>query len=87
MFFFQSCKYALRLLGPLIGSDDINNMFQNFLLDNAHLHYGEFMNDLSKVIVSIGAGISMSMSCSMNHFFHKFEMVSLKTSLLSSNFC
>ncbi|XP_064639982.1 maestro heat-like repeat-containing protein family member 1 isoform X2 [Lineus longissimus] len=47
----KSCKYALRLLGPLIASDDINNMFQKFLLDNAHLHYGEFMNDLSKVII------------------------------------
>ena len=51
-FLFQSCKYSLRLLGPLIGSDNINNMFQKVLLDDATLHYGEFMNDLSKVIVS-----------------------------------
>ncbi|XP_074645058.1 maestro heat-like repeat-containing protein family member 1 [Tubulanus polymorphus] len=47
----KSCKYALRLLGPLMGSDDLNNMFQKFLLDEGHLHYGEFINDLVKVLI------------------------------------
>ncbi len=53
MLTFQACKYSLRLLGPLIGSENMNNMFQKILLDDAALHYGEFMNDLSKVIVSV----------------------------------
>jgi len=48
----QACKRTLRQIGALIGSDDTNNMFQNHLIDGAVLHYGEFINDLSKVIVS-----------------------------------
>lgn len=47
----KACKYSLRLLGKLIGSESINNMFQRLLLDDANLHYGEFMNDLSKLII------------------------------------
>ncbi|KAL3859489.1 hypothetical protein ACJMK2_009708 [Sinanodonta woodiana] len=47
----KACKYSLRLLGPLLGSEAINNKFQRHLLDDAKLHYGEFMNDLSKLII------------------------------------
>ena len=35
-----------------MGSDSINEMFQKHLLEEGHLHYGEFMNDLSRLIVS-----------------------------------
>jgi len=48
----QACKRTLRQIGPLIGSEDTNSMFQNHLIEDATLHYGEFINDLSKVIVS-----------------------------------
>ena len=48
----QACKRTLRQIGPLIGSEDTNSMFQNHLIEGAVLHYGEFINDLSKVIVS-----------------------------------
>ncbi|XP_052816666.1 maestro heat-like repeat-containing protein family member 1 isoform X2 [Mya arenaria] len=47
----KACKYALKKIGALIGSDPINNMFQKFLLEESNLHYGEFMNDLSKLII------------------------------------
>ncbi|KAK7115260.1 maestro heat-like repeat-containing protein family member 1 isoform X1 [Littorina saxatilis] len=47
----KSCKYALRLLGPLMGSQAINEKFQKHLLEEANLFYGEFMNDLSKLII------------------------------------
>lgn len=47
----KACKYSLRKIGGLIGSDPINTMFQKLLLDDANLHYGEFMNDLSKLII------------------------------------
>ncbi|ESO87809.1 hypothetical protein LOTGIDRAFT_234834 [Lottia gigantea] len=47
----KACKYALRLLGPLMGSDAINNKFQKHLLEGANLFYGEFMNDLAKLII------------------------------------
>ena len=36
-----------------MGSDAVNKMFQKHLLEEGHLHYGEFMNDLSRLIVSL----------------------------------
>ena len=36
-----------------MGSDSVNQMFQKHLLEEGHLHYGEFMNDLSRLIVSV----------------------------------
>ena len=33
-------------------SDGVNAMFQKHLIEDGALHYGEFMNDLSKTIVS-----------------------------------
>ncbi|XP_071092263.1 maestro heat-like repeat-containing protein family member 1 [Haliotis cracherodii] len=47
----KACKYALRMLGPLIGSEAVNDKFQKHLLEEANLFYGEFMNDLSKLII------------------------------------
>lgn len=47
----KACKFVLRQVGPLIKSDNINTLFQNCLLDTKSLHYGEFINDLSKLIV------------------------------------
>ena len=35
-----------------MGSESVNKMFQKHLLEEGHLHYGEFMNDLSRLIVS-----------------------------------
>ncbi|CAL1293706.1 unnamed protein product [Larinioides sclopetarius] len=48
----KACKYSLRLLGPILESEEMNNMFQKHLLDDAHLHYGEFINDLTKTVIS-----------------------------------
>uniref|UniRef100_A0A2C9KZ46 Maestro heat-like repeat-containing protein family member 1 n=1 Tax=Biomphalaria glabrata TaxID=6526 RepID=A0A2C9KZ46_BIOGL len=47
----QACKFALRSLGPLMKSEVINDKFQRHLIEDGHLHYGEFMNDLSKLII------------------------------------
>ncbi|XP_041376876.1 maestro heat-like repeat-containing protein family member 1 [Gigantopelta aegis] len=47
----KGCKYALRMLGPLMESEAINEKFQKHLLEDANLFYGEFMNDLSKLII------------------------------------
>ena len=52
MILFQACKFSLRLLGPLMESEKINNKFQKHLLEDANLIYGEFLNDLAKLIVS-----------------------------------
>ena len=49
--FLQACKFSLRQLGPLMGSESINNKFQRHLLEDANLIYGEFLNDLAKLMV------------------------------------
>lgn len=48
----QACKGCLRAIAPLMGSESVNKMFQKHLLEEGHLHFGEFMNDLSRLIVS-----------------------------------
>ncbi|GFN92402.1 maestro heat-like repeat family member 1 [Plakobranchus ocellatus] len=47
----QACKHALRLLGPLMGSEVMNDKFQRHLVEESNLHYGEFMNDLAKLLI------------------------------------
>ena len=47
----RSCKATLRQVAPLLASEQINTMFQKHLIDDAGLHFGEFMNDLSKILV------------------------------------
>ncbi|CAN0069578.1 unnamed protein product [Lampetra fluviatilis] len=47
----KACKFALRTIGSLLGSEAIGTMFQKHLLEDANLHYGEFMNDLAKYII------------------------------------
>lgn len=49
----QACKGCLRAIAPLMGSESVNKMFQKHLLEEGHLHFGEFMNDLSRLIVSV----------------------------------
>ncbi len=48
----MSCRLVLKKVGPLIESAALNDLFQESLLEGKHLHYGEFVNDLSKLLVS-----------------------------------
>lgn len=41
----------MRVCAPVVGSEQITTMFQNHLLDDKSLHYGEFINDLTKYLV------------------------------------
>lgn len=50
--FVQACKYAMRVCAPVVGSEQVTAMFQNHLHDDKSLHYGEFINDLTKYLVS-----------------------------------
>ena len=52
LFYPQACKVALRKLSPLINSAKVNKMFQQHLDPEESLLYGEFLNDLCKLIVS-----------------------------------
>eukprot|EP00117_Sycon_ciliatum_P004055 scpid12251/ scgid8580/ HEAT repeat-containing protein 7A len=47
-----SCKEALREVGPLLGSEAVNEMFQRHLIPGGSLHYGEFMNDLARLLIA-----------------------------------
>uniref|UniRef100_A0AAZ3S3U5 Maestro heat-like repeat family member 1 n=1 Tax=Oncorhynchus tshawytscha TaxID=74940 RepID=A0AAZ3S3U5_ONCTS len=46
-----ACKYAMRVCAPVVGSELITTMFQNHLHEDKSLHYGEFINDLTKYII------------------------------------
>uniref|UniRef100_A0A8C9TKP0 Maestro heat like repeat family member 1 n=1 Tax=Scleropages formosus TaxID=113540 RepID=A0A8C9TKP0_SCLFO len=50
----KASKYAMRVCAPVVGSEQIATMFQNHLHEDKGLHYGEFVNDLTKYIVSDG---------------------------------
>lgn len=52
-----------------MGSEQVNQMFQKHLLEEGHLHYGEFMNDLSRLIVSFTGRILWARV--KEHFFNE----------------
>lgn len=41
----------MRVCAPVVGSEQITTMFQNHLHEDKSLHYGEFINDLTKYLV------------------------------------
>lgn len=41
----------MRVCAPVVGSEQITAMFQNHLHEDKSLHYGEFINDLTKYLV------------------------------------
>lgn len=47
----KACKYSMRVCAPLVGSEQITSMFQKHLHEDKSLHYGEFINDLTKYII------------------------------------
>uniref|UniRef100_A0AAV2MBF0 Uncharacterized protein n=1 Tax=Knipowitschia caucasica TaxID=637954 RepID=A0AAV2MBF0_KNICA len=47
----KACKFAMRTCAPVVGSEQITSMFQNHLLEDKNLHYGEFINDLTKYLI------------------------------------
>uniref|UniRef100_A0A8C1X311 Maestro heat-like repeat-containing protein family member 1 n=1 Tax=Cyprinus carpio TaxID=7962 RepID=A0A8C1X311_CYPCA len=49
----KACKYAMRICAPVIGSEQISAMFQKHLLEEKGLHYGEFINDLTKYLFNL----------------------------------
>ena len=48
----RSCKSVLKKVGPLIQSESVNTLFQATLIEEKPLHYGEFINQLSKLLVN-----------------------------------
>uniref|UniRef100_A0A8D3A1E5 Maestro heat-like repeat-containing protein family member 1 n=1 Tax=Scophthalmus maximus TaxID=52904 RepID=A0A8D3A1E5_SCOMX len=72
-FFFsgcvQACKFAMRVCAPVVGSEQITTMFQNHLHDDKSLHYGEFINDLTKYLIQDFPGMLNFYHISVIQFF------------------
>uniref|UniRef100_A0A663N6J6 Maestro heat like repeat family member 1 n=1 Tax=Athene cunicularia TaxID=194338 RepID=A0A663N6J6_ATHCN len=52
----KACKFALRMCGPSMGCEGLCDMFLNHLREERSLHYGEFMNNVCKHLVSSRPG-------------------------------
>ncbi|XP_066159161.1 maestro heat-like repeat-containing protein family member 1 isoform X1 [Euwallacea fornicatus] len=62
----KACKYTLRKIGPHLESTEVNNMIQDHLIDEANLHYADFIKDLIK-----------RMSNDLQDLFYLFVMTSV----------
>ncbi|XP_077577113.1 maestro heat-like repeat-containing protein family member 1 isoform X1 [Stigmatopora nigra] len=65
----KACKYAMRVCAPLVGSEQITAMFQNHLYEDKSLHYGEFINDLTKYLIQDFPGMLNFYHISVLQFF------------------
>ncbi|XP_029360299.1 maestro heat-like repeat-containing protein family member 1 isoform X2 [Echeneis naucrates] len=65
----KACKYAMRVCAPVVGSEQITTMFQNHLHDDKSLHYGEFINDLTKHLIQDFPGMLNFYHISVIQFF------------------
>ncbi|CAG9840062.1 unnamed protein product [Diabrotica balteata] len=46
----KACKYTLRKIGPYVGSSKVNSMIQEHLIDEANLHFTDFIRDVIKLM-------------------------------------
>ncbi|XP_068999386.1 maestro heat-like repeat-containing protein family member 1 isoform X1 [Embiotoca jacksoni] len=65
----KACKYAMRVCAPVVGSEQITAMFQNHLLEEKSLHYGEFINNLTKYLIQDFPGMLNFYHISVIQFF------------------
>ncbi|KAM6935902.1 maestro heat-like repeat-containing protein family member 1 isoform 1-T1 [Lycodopsis pacificus] len=65
----KACKYSMRVCAPVVGSEQITTMFQNHLHDEKSLHYGEFINDLTKYLIQDFPGMLNFYHISVMQFF------------------
>ncbi|KAK9513462.1 hypothetical protein VZT92_026993 [Zoarces viviparus] len=65
----KACKYSMRVCAPVVGSEQITTMFQNHLHDEKSLHYGEFINDLTKYLIQDFPGMLNFYHISVIQFF------------------
>ncbi|XP_061806331.1 maestro heat-like repeat-containing protein family member 1 isoform X1 [Nerophis lumbriciformis] len=65
----KACKYSMRVCAPMVGSEQITAMFQNHLYEDKSLHYGEFINDLTKYLIQDFPGMLNFYHISVLQFF------------------
>ncbi|KAJ8979536.1 hypothetical protein NQ317_017684 [Molorchus minor] len=46
----KACKFTLRKIGPYLESPKVNSMIQEHLIDEANLHFSDFVRDLIKIM-------------------------------------
>ncbi|CAG9823673.1 unnamed protein product [Phaedon cochleariae] len=46
----KACKYTLRKIGPYLDSPNVNSMIQEHLIDEANLHFTDFIRDFIKIM-------------------------------------
>ncbi|KAJ3597626.1 hypothetical protein NHX12_001144, partial [Muraenolepis orangiensis] len=65
----KACKHAMRVCAPVVGSEQITVMFQKHLHEDKSLHYGEFINDLTKYLIQDFPGMLNFYHISVMQFF------------------
>nr|CAI5839463.1 unnamed protein product [Callosobruchus analis] len=50
IYVIKACKYTLRKVGPYLESPKVNSMIQEHLIDEANLHFTDFIRDLVKIM-------------------------------------
>ncbi|XP_044309235.1 maestro heat-like repeat-containing protein family member 1 isoform X2 [Varanus komodoensis] len=73
----KACKFALRMCGPRMGCALLCDMFQNHLHEDRCLHYGEFMNDVSKHLMQ-SYPETLSRLVATNLFYFKSNWADLR---------
>ena len=84
----------MRVCAPVVGSEQITTMFQNHLHEDKSLHYGEFINDLTKYLVrhrhsntcTAGKGYPATLSKIINERDIKQEVGSFSVKLVGFRF-
>ncbi|KAJ8386836.1 hypothetical protein AAFF_G00166310 [Aldrovandia affinis] len=65
----KACKFTMRVCAPVLGSELVTGMFQNHLHEDRSLHYGEFINNLTKYIIQDFPGMLNFYHTSVVQFF------------------
>uniref|UniRef100_A0A8C3CKI9 Maestro heat like repeat family member 1 n=1 Tax=Cairina moschata TaxID=8855 RepID=A0A8C3CKI9_CAIMO len=76
----KACKFALRMCGPNMGCEGLCDMFLNHLREDRSLHYGEFMNNVCKHLVSAMQSYPEMLNrlISTNLFYFKSNWVDIR---------
>ncbi|XP_056636032.1 maestro heat-like repeat-containing protein family member 1 [Diorhabda sublineata] len=48
----KACKYTLRKIGPYLEGSKVNSMIQEHLIDEANLHFNDFVRDFIKLMAA-----------------------------------
>eukprot|EP00040_Diaphanoeca_grandis_P032327 m.195702 g.195702 ORF g.195702 m.195702 type:complete len:1632 (-) comp32581_c2_seq1:207-5102(-) len=80
----EASKYALKLLGPLLGSEPIQKLLESELVEGKTLHFGDFINDLSKLLISeFGDKINFYAMNNVNFFKSEWSPVKASAALFT----